>query len=73
MLEKFEFLIGEVNEMKNTTNYYDGKYLKLLNKSGCVSADYFVTDDNEDSVVFLYEDIEKSGHFKYPNKPFNDF
>jgi hypothetical protein len=44
------------------------KYLRTFEKSGCVSADYLVNDNQDHSMIVLFENVEKSGSFREPNK-----
>ncbi|MBA1334535.1 MAG: hypothetical protein HPY66_2384 [Firmicutes bacterium] len=43
------------------------KYIKISQKSGCISANYNIIEKDEDSIIVSYENDESSGEFRYPN------
>jgi hypothetical protein len=42
------------------------RYMKISQKSGCISADYNLTENDMDSEIVPYDDYETSGFFRKP-------
>jgi len=48
-------------------NPWQKKYIKISQKSGCISASYNIIENDEDSITVSYENDESSGEFRYSN------
>lgn len=50
--------------MKRENQFKQAKYLKMTQKSGCVSADYFMNAYPKETVFVLLDDAKQSGFFQ---------